>query len=81
MTSRVFYTGDMANQSGWFQADGDMEDPNAKITLREEPGPLSEDRTIHVFRRHIGDRYFGHCNPRFVTAEAHAAYYRRWEGL
>ena len=78
MSNRVYYTGDMANNPGWFVASGDMDDPNAQVSLAEEPGDFSEDRKFVVFRRYIGDRHFGHCNPRFVTEAAYVAYQDRY---
>jgi hypothetical protein len=72
---RIYYTGDMANQSGWFRAEPDTTSSQAlygSLLLREEDGP----RTFTVLRRHIGEVYAGHCNPRFVTEDAYQTYYR-----
>jgi hypothetical protein len=73
---RVYYTGDIANQPGWFKAKGDINNPNATLKLNEELDPTDQDepRTFQLYRREIGDQYFGHCNPRFVTADAFDAY-------
>jgi len=70
---RVYYTGDMANQPGWFTA---TEAEGGQLVLREEDGPLSHHRSPWVvFRRDIGDVYHGHCDPRFVTEQAYRNYY------
>jgi len=69
--TRVYYTGDVCNQPGWFTA---AERPDGNLTLTEEPGDLSFDREIIVSPRQIGREYNGTYSPRFVTAEAHAAF-------
>lgn len=70
--TRVYYTGDMANSSGWFTA---HEVPNAiTVQLIEEDG--GEDRAFSIRKDHIGNLYQGHCNPRFVTEEAYREFYR-----
>ena len=68
---RIYYTGDMANASGWFTVTrvGGPRD----VELKECPG--GDGRTINTPALMIGDLYKGHCNPRFVTAKAYAAYY------
>jgi len=69
--TRVYYTGDVCNHPGWFTA---TERPDGNLTLTEEPGDLSFDREFIESPRHIGRQYDGTCNPRFVTADAHAAF-------
>ena len=72
---RIYYTGDMANQPGWFTTEecfgGLFYGP---FTITEEPGELSENREFHLMPANVGSVYAGHCNPRFVTAEAYNAY-------
>lgn len=71
--TKIYYTGDMANQSGHFTV---TTTTPGWVTLTEEPG--GEDRVfkgIHLFQ--IGHVYHGHCNPRFVTEVARQAYRNR----
>lgn len=74
---RVYYTGDMANQPGWFRATGNGE---GQLRLVEEDYPDSEQRVFTVYPHHIGHVYQGHCSPRFVTEAAYKAFRasRRW---
>lgn len=67
---RVYYTGDMANQPGWFTASPSAT-AGAVLLIEDEGG---EDRSFTLFERHIGHEYHGHCDPRFVTGEAYDAY-------
>ena len=64
----IYYTGDMANPSGWFavtRADA------TRVDLAEREG----DRTIlGISASQIGDVYAGHCGTRFVTEAAYNAY-------
>ena len=71
---KIYYTGDMANHSGWF-----------KITGFKEAGPynpnmyalteINGDRVFGgVYEIGISDKYNGHCGTRFVTEEAYKAY-------
>jgi hypothetical protein len=74
--AQVYYTGDMANRSGWFRIAGDF-GPN-QVTLEE--CAAEEPRTFRgVFRVAIGSVYAGHCDPRFVTREAFETYHQRRE--
>jgi outer membrane protein OmpA-like peptidoglycan-associated protein len=66
---RIYYTGDVANQPGWFKQ---REIDKFHIELIEEGG---NRRRFIVAPQQIGDKYKGHCNPRFVTEAAHEAYY------
>lgn len=61
--SRIHYSGDMANASGWFVVTAAR--PDGSVDLREENG----DREFRAVR-HIGDVYAGHCSPRFVIENA-----------
>lgn len=67
---RIYYTGDMANSSGWFTVSRIIDSRNVELT--ECDG--GDSRVLTVAVPMIGDLYQGHCNPRFVTAQAHAAY-------
>jgi len=75
--TRIYYTGDMANQPGWFQV---TEQEGAVLQLREEPLEL-DGRSFSIHSWQIGDRYEGHCNPRFVTEEAYKAFRAQRAGL
>jgi hypothetical protein len=67
--SKVYYTGDMANGSGWFT----VASSGPFYTLKELPG--GEDRTLRgIYPTQIGSVYRGHCNPRFVTETAYRAF-------
>ena len=65
--SRVYYTGDMANDPAW-------------LTVVSQRGPDSYDLrevetgTVRRGVMFIGHVYQGHCDPRYVTGEAYAAY-------
>lgn len=65
--TKIYYTGDMANQDGRFEVTGMH---NGHISLRELNGP----RFFTVRIAQIGDVYAGHCNPRFVTELARQTY-------
>lgn len=67
---RIYYTGDMANQPGWFVAT--PHPATDHLALDEEPG--GEGRRFVVMTHDIGGVYAGHCNPRFVLASAVEAY-------
>jgi hypothetical protein len=71
--SKIYYTGDMANHSGWFKVTGTQ---NGKIVLKECDGELTMTggRTMIIYAQQVGDVYKGHCNPRFVTEAAYKAY-------
>jgi hypothetical protein len=63
--SKVYYTGDMANSSGWFAVTAN----GSHYTLQELPG--GDDRKLlGIYPSQIGDVYQGHCSPRFVTETA-----------
>lgn len=69
MRGRIYYTGDVANQPGWFRVVSEAPEFGS-VRVEEEDG----DRrfVLHLFE--IGDRYEGHHNPRFVTEAAYRAY-------
>lgn len=68
---KIYYTGDMANQSGWFKVFNVRS--NGSYDLLEIEG---EHRDFcGVQSTSIGNVYMGHCNPRFVTAEAYQAFF------
>lgn len=71
--SRVYYTGDMANVSGWFTVTGQRTADS--YDLKECDGDGREFLGV----RHIGHEYHGHCNPRFVTESAVLEYRRMRE--
>lgn len=64
---RIHYSGDLANEPGWFRVELDRVGP----WLVEENG----DRRFTVSPTQIGDVYKGHCSPRFVTEAAYRAFY------
>jgi hypothetical protein len=66
---KIYYTGDMANLSGWFVV-SNMRAPDCG-DLQEIDG----DRTmLGVYTRHVGTEYHGHCNPHYVTEAAYNTY-------
>ncbi len=67
---KIYYTGDMANQSGWFKVFNIRS--NGSYDLLEIDGDHRPFCGVHSFT--IGDTYAGHCNPRFVTVEAYRAF-------
>jgi hypothetical protein len=69
VTKRIYYTGDMANHSGWFAV---TPAHNGNLRLIEEDGGEGRDFIIGAYQ--VGDVYKGHCNPRFVTEAAYRAY-------
>lgn len=74
--ARIYYTGDMANQPGWFNEtasdlEGHVGNRRLVVELVEEGG----ERSFAVHAHHIGDVYRGHCDPRFVTEEAYNTYH------
>jgi len=72
---RIYYTGDIANQPGWFEVSAIVCNPYCKgYDLKE----LDGERTFRsVYEISISDRYEGHCGIRFVTEEAYKAYRER----
>lgn len=74
---KIYYTGDMANHSGWFkiteQRQAGEYSPNM-YTLKEIGGNREFKA---VFEMGIGDTYNGTCRTRFVTAEAHEEYWEK----
>ena len=65
--TKVYYTGDVANQSAWAEVVGE---DNGAVVLRMENG-----RTQTVFPQNIGKVYEGTASPRYVTEDA----YRAWK--
>lgn len=63
---RIYYTGDRANDPGW----GTVHCTGPTNVGME----LDDGRVINIPPSHIGDKYAGHCNPRFVTQAAYVAY-------
>ena len=72
--ARIYYTGDMANQPGWFTTDDALTPAMNPVTLTEDESEWSEGRVINIFAGHIGHAYAGHCSPRFVTEAAYTEY-------
>ncbi len=66
--SKIYYTGDMANCSGWFNV---VKQTAQNVWLKEIDG----DREFSIYPVQIGNVYKGHCNPRFVTELAYNAYH------
>ena len=71
--TRVYYTGDMANQPHWAEIVEIRTGRGQEVTLRADARDESP-RTYTIPRHHIGDVYAGHCDPRFVTEAAWLAY-------
>ena len=68
--TKVYYTGDMANQDGNFEVFAHrISEWGNSYDLREVDG----DREF-LGVRHIADAYSGTCSDRFVTEEAHKDY-------
>ena len=67
---KIYYTGDMANQSGWFRVFNVR--PDGSYDLLEIDGEHRDFCAVQA--PSIGDVYMGHCNPRFVTAEAYQSF-------
>ena len=65
--TKVYYTGDVANQSAWAEVVGE---DNGAVVLRMENGG-----TQTVFPQNIGKVYEGTASPRYVTEDA----YRAWK--
>ncbi len=74
--SRVHYSGDMANASGWFTVTGKRVALRVTYNLREIDG----DREFLGTHVDPDDAYHGHCAPRFVTGEAYDAWKSAMEG-
>ena len=73
LNSKVYYTGDMANRSGWFKVTA-LTGAGSYLTLTEQEG---EGRVFHgIYPAQVGNVYQGHCNPRFVTETAYRAFKR-----
>jgi len=71
--SRVHYSGDICNDGGWFEVTAIRHSrviAGASYDLKEIGGC----GRVLLGTRHIGTVYAGHCDPRFVTAEAVEAY-------
>ena len=71
---KIYYTGDMANRSGWFTITEQRQagDYNPNMYTLKEIGGNREFKA--VFEMGIGEVYKGNCNPRFVTEEAYKTY-------
>lgn len=71
---KIYYTGDQANYDGWFVITG-LRDASYDLTEILPVAEIIEQRKfLGVSFSAIGNIYHGHCNPRFVTKEAHKAY-------
>lgn len=66
IADRIYYTGDIANLDGWGTV---REVEDGSVLLVQDDG-----RVQHIFPQAIGDKYEGHCNPRFVTEAAYASW-------
>jgi hypothetical protein len=69
--SRVHYSGDMANDGGWFRVSAVRAGSRPSYDLVEVDGAGRTWRGVFI---DPADRYAGHCSPRFVTGEAYDAY-------
>ncbi len=65
----VYYTGDMANDSGWLKITC-----TGPTNIGMVEGGVYGGRVFNVKPSNIGDVYKGHCDPRFVTKAAFNAY-------
>lgn len=70
--SLLYYTGDVANASGWFRVTLVQGHPLRQYHLREVDGGR---QTILTGDANIGHEYHGHCDPRYVTQEAYNRYH------
>ena len=70
--TEIYYTGDMANHSGFFKVTK-VEDQNISMVEIEEDG-LNRGRNINTPVWGIGTTYEGHMGTRFVTRAAYNAY-------
>lgn len=68
---RIYYTGDVANQSGWFTVEHIK---GGNLHLVEVPGEYSEGRSFIISSSQVGDKYEGHGGTRFVTETAYKAW-------
>ena len=64
--TRIYYTGDMANQSDWGTVVADAS-RTGYIALKFDSGK----QTAYLSPAQIGDVYEGHCGTRFVTETAY----------
>lgn len=73
--TRIYYTGDTANRSGWFTAPT-LADGSFKLTLAGHVKLTEADgeRGFTVCPVEIGNVYHGHGRPRFVTEAAFLKY-------
>jgi hypothetical protein len=72
--TRIYYTGDMANQSGWFTTEDALTPPTNPVTLTEDDTEWGEGRKFTIHAMQVGHVYAGHCSPRFVTEAAYREY-------
>ena len=71
---KIHYSGDMANDSGWFTVSRVRDD--GSVDLAEVTPDVASSRTWKQVT-HVGNKYSGHCDPRFVTEAAVLAYRAR----
>ena len=69
---RIYYTGDMANPSGW----GTVQRINL-VSQSVDLGFQDGREFQGIMLMQIGKVYRGHCDPRFVTEAAYMAYHDR----
>jgi hypothetical protein len=72
--SKIYYTGDMANPSGWFTISAQRD--NGTWDMQELPDgfPDAPRAILGIFDHHIGREYSVHCGTRFVTESAYNTY-------
>ena len=63
--TRIFYTGDIANNEDWGTVSRRLSDGVIALKMDED----KEEWLIEEAQ--IGDVYEGHCDPRFVTLRAY----------
>ncbi len=68
MQGKIYYTGDVCNQSGWFEI---TRYTMTAVDLSEIDG---DRKILGIGRNQIGNVYHGHCGTRFVTEKAYNTY-------
>ena len=66
--TEIYYTGDMANQEGFFKV------THISNTFTVTVSEIDGDRSFSLYPSQIASKYEGHCGERFVTRDAYNAY-------
>ena len=72
--SRVHYSGDICNDGGWFEVTAIQQGSKFYPVESYDLTEIGGCGRVLLGTWHIGTVYAGHCDPRFVTAEAVEAY-------